>query len=138
VKPGVDTALTELREGSPGDGPQHQEDGAGGAFVLVEGLFIGDCFSPTTSWIGFHITWSHPEADVYPHFIDAGVTYTGGGPAPNQHPDGDLPTSLSRGQTAPGFGHPAIQVSRRSTRWNPDTDTALHKLLRVLEFLRAR
>lgn len=138
MKSEVDRALEELREGAPGSAVRHKKDGSGGAFVLVDGLFIGDCFAPTTSWVGFHVTWSYPEADVYPHFIDAGITYAGHGPAPNEHPEGPLPTSMARGQAAPGLGYPAIQVSRRSNRWNPGTDTALHKLLRVLEFLRTR
>jgi len=35
----------------------------------------------------------------------------------------------------PGFNLPAVMVSRASHRWNPVTDTAALKLLRVLEWL---
>jgi hypothetical protein len=75
---------------------------------------------------------------VYPHFIDPGASYVGSGPVPNQHADGDLPTSMTRGMTMPGFEVPAIQVSRRSSRRNAEIDTPLQKLLRIIEFLRTR
>ena len=114
------------------------EDPDGGSFVIVDDVDIGAGFSPTISWIGFHITWTCPDADVYPHFIDASVQYVGTNAAPNPHPAGALPTSLTRGHEMPGFQLPAIQVSRRSNRRNAETDTALCKLLRVVEFLRTR
>ena len=37
----------------------------------------------------------------------------------------------------PGFELPAIQISRRSNRWNPDRDTAALKLARVLDWIRS-
>lgn len=136
MKPAVEQALRELREGAPGT-VRHLEDGEGGAFVLVEGTDLCERFAPSTTWIAFHITWPYPDADVYPHFIDASVCYVGNGPTPNQHPDGNLPAAMSRGNfQAPGFKHKAIQVSRRSNRRNAETDTALDKLLRVIDFLR--
>jgi hypothetical protein len=138
MKPEIEQGINELRLGLPGKAVRVKEDPDGGAFVIVEGLCIGSGFEPASSWVGFHMTFPYPDADVYPHFIDPAVRYTGSGPAPNQHPDGNLPTSLSRGTTMSGFEIPAIQVSRRSNRRNADTDTALHKLLRVLEFLRTR
>jgi hypothetical protein len=137
MKTDVERALAELREGLVGHDVRHIEDGTGGAFVVVSDLFIGDNFSPSVSWVGFHITWPYPDADVYPHFIDSGVTYVGQA-APNVYPEGALPTSLTRGAMMPGFSLPAIQVSRRSNRRQIATDTALHKLLRVVEFLRSR
>ena len=137
MKDAVAKALDELRAGAPGTGVRSQPDADGGAYVIVDGIEIG-AFDPERSWIGFHLVWSYPDADVYPHFIDAPVRYTGDGPAPNDHPDGALPTSITRGATMPGFEIPALQVSRRSPRWNSETDTALCKLLRVIEFLRSR
>lgn len=138
MKPGVEKAVEELIDGAPGT-VQFKEDGDGGAFVLVETIDIGDQFAPRVTWVGFHITWPYPDADVYPHFIDAGVRYVGSCSAPNQHPEGDLPAAMSRGNfEAPGFKLPAIQVSRRSNRRNAETDTALEKLLRIIEFLRTR
>jgi len=138
MKPNVEAAVAELREGLPGHAITVKEDPEGGAFVIVEGIDIGECFSPSVSWVGFHITWPYPESDVYPHFIDQEVRYIGKGPSPVQHAGGPLPSSMSRGQKMPGFDKAAIQVSRRSNRWNPATDTALRKLLRVVAFLRER
>jgi hypothetical protein len=138
MKPAVEHALEELRQGLPDRDLRVKEDPDGGALVMVEGMEIGQVFSPSISWIGFHITWPYPDADVYPHFIDPKVQYVGTGAVPNQYPEGNLPTAMTRGATMPGFEVPAIQVSRRSNRRNAETDSALEKLLRVVEFLRGR
>lgn len=138
MKPEVEKALEELATGLPDAGIESKEDPDGGAFVLVDGIDIGSSFEPTSSWIAFHITFGYPDADVYPHFIDPKVRYVGSGDAPNLHPEGDLPMSMTRGGTAPGFERPAIQVSRRSNRRNAETDSALQKLMRIIAFLRSR
>lgn len=134
----VETSLNELRNGMAGQGVRVQEDGSGGAYVIVDDIEIGDHFAPPRSWIGFHVTFSE-DADVYPHFIDPAVRYIGPPEsAPNQQPDGNLPATMSRGQQMPGFNLAAIQVSRRSNNRNGDTDSPLMKLLRVTQFLRSR
>lgn len=138
MKTDVETAIAQLRCGLPGHAIRVKEDNDGGAFVVIDDLGIGANFDPSRSWIGFHITFPYPDADVYPHFLDAAVRYVGSAPTPNTHPDGDLPTPLTRGAQMPGFDLPAIQVSRKSNHRNPDDDTALHKLLRILDFLRHR
>jgi len=138
MKPEVERALSELRDDLPGHELTVREDSDGGAFAMVSGIDIGEAFQPSVSWVGFHITWLYPDADVYPHFIDPAVRYVGSGEAPNKYPDGDLPTSVSRGATMPGFDRPAIQISRQSRRRDPATDSALQKLLRVVAFLRSR
>lgn len=47
--------------------------------------------------------------------------------------------SLGEGMSATQYeGRSAIQISRRSNRLNPATDTALIKLLKVLDWLRGR
>ncbi len=143
MKPDVEQTVQELREGFAGHDVRVKEDDDGGAFVIVDGIDIGEQFAPPTSWIGFHITWPYPDADVYPHFIDPKVRYVGDKEAPNRDPAGDssadLPTAMARGPyVMPGFGIPAIQVSRRSNRRNAETDSALQKLLRVIDFLRTR
>lgn len=135
MKPAVEGAIAELRKGLPGHDVSVKEDPDGGAYVIVFGISIGERFAPPTSWIGFQITWAYPDADVYPHFIDPQVRYLGAGPAPNQHPDGDLPLAMTRGAIMPGFNITAIQISRRSNRRNAATDRALEKLLRVIDFL---
>jgi hypothetical protein len=138
VKEDVAAAIEELQTARIGGGVRTKEDPDGGAYVIVDDVAIGDSFDPTTSWIGFHIVWTYPDADIYPLFTDAGVRYAGSGPAANQHPDGNLPTALTRGATMPGFELAAIQISRRSNHRNAETNSALQKLLRVVEFLRTR
>jgi hypothetical protein len=138
MKVAVEQAVDEIRNGLPGHEVRMLEDTDGGAYVIVEGMNIGDSFAPSVSWIGFQITWSYPDADVYPHFIDASVTYVGVGATPNTFTEGNLPTSMTRGSLMPGFEIAAIQISRRSNRRNAFTDTALQKLIRVVESLRSR
>lgn len=139
MKVEVEEALDELDAGAPGNGVQFVEDADGGAFVLVDGVAIGGRFFPSLSWIAFHITALYPDADVYPHFIDANVRYVGTGPATNQSPEGNLPTAMTRGQyLILGTETPAIQISRASHRRNSETDSALDKLLRVISWLKDR
>jgi hypothetical protein len=138
MKRDVERAIEELRRGLPGREIRVLPDADGGAFVIADDMEIGEGFTPSRLWVGFHITFACPEADVYPHFIDPALRYIGKGSARNEHPDGNLPTAMSRGATMPGFELPAIQVSRRSNRRNAATDTPLQKLLRVVEFLRTR
>jgi hypothetical protein len=138
VKEEVKEAILELEEGAPGEGLLFLEDGEGGAHVIVEGIPIGSSFSPEVTWIGFHILHSYPDADVYPHMVDAGLRYVGSGDAPNVYPEGNLPTAMSRGAIASGFDRPAIQVSRASNRRDAENDSALQKLLRVINFLETR
>jgi hypothetical protein len=138
MKPAVEAAIAELRAGLPEHAVRTKEDPDGGAFVIVEGVGIGRCFAPTHSWIGFQITWTCPDADVYPHFIDPGVQYVGSGLCEIQHPQGNLPKAMGRGATMPGFELPAVQVSRRSLHRSAEADSALQKLLRVVAFLESR
>jgi hypothetical protein len=137
MKPDVEKAVQEIREGLPGHSARVLEDGDGGAFVIVDGIDPGKSFSPATTWVGFHITWPYPDADVYPHFVDPELHYSGA-VAPIQHPDGNLPTAMGRGAVMPGFNIPAIQISRRSNHRNARTDSALRKLIRVIVFLQSR
>jgi hypothetical protein len=138
VKDSVVSAIKEISDARIGTGVRTKEDADGGAYVIVDGIAVGHSFSPSTSWIGFHIVWTCPDADVYPHFADPGLKYVGSNTTPNQHAEGNLPAAITRGATMPGFEIPAIQMSRRSNHRNAETDSALQKLLRVVEFLRSR
>jgi hypothetical protein len=137
MKSEVAEALAELQLGLPGNAVRHLEDPDGGAYVVIEGLFIGENFRPSISWVGFHITWAGSDADIYPLFIAAGVQYMGPRETPNRYPEGDLPKSISRGAEMLGFKLAAVQISRLSQRRDPETDSALQKMLRVLAFLRS-
>ena len=139
MKQAVREAIAELEEAGLGEGVRFEEDDDGGAYVAVDGVEIGECFSPSLSWIGFHITHSYPEAAVYPHFVDPALRYVGHGATVGEQPEDYLPTSITRGDFKLGELEPvAIRVSRSSPKRAPGTDTALKKLERVIAFLESR
>lgn len=137
MKAAVVKALEELKAGFPEATVTHQEDDDGGAFVIVDPIDIGPRYEPRTTWVGFHITFAYPEADVYPHFIDGAIQYIGNSPTPNEHPAGNLPIALSRGQM-PGFDRLAIQISRRTKTTDPAKFSALYKVHRVIDLLKRK
>jgi hypothetical protein len=137
MKPDVLEAIAEIERAAIGSGVRSAPDSDGGAYVVIDGVDVGESFDPPTTWIGFHIVWTYAEGDVYPHFIGSELKYVGSRPTPNQSPAGNLPEALARGQEMPGFKLAAIQVSRRSNRRNAETDSALLKTMRVIEFLRS-
>ena len=85
-----------------------------------------EIYCQSETWIGFHITHTYPYADVYPHFVRTDLSRRDGRPLGNG-------TSLTTFQ-----GRSAIQLSRRSNRHNPATDTAVLKLQKVLRWLNSR
>jgi hypothetical protein len=124
MTPAVAKAIEEIRSSFPECPVESEADGSGGAYVVVRGIPLGSPYAQTDTWIGFQITFQYPYADVYPHFC---------------HPDLARADGRALGE---GFGQaqfrgkPAIQISRRSNKLNPATDTATLKLLKVLQWLR--
>ena len=102
-----------------------REDGDGGAYVIVEDAPLGGPWAQSSTWVGFRITYTYPYADVYPHFIRADLARKDGRPP--------LGPAMSLTQFE---GRQAIQLSRRSNKRDPQRETALIKLLKVLEWLR--
>ena len=101
-----------------------EPDGSGGAVVVVRGIPMGCPYAQAKAWIGFQITFQYPHADVYPHFTNADLARSDG-------------NGLGGGFGSAAFrGQPAIQVSRRSNRLNPGTDTAALKLLKVIRWMK--
>jgi hypothetical protein len=126
VTPAVEEAIQEISRTFPGSRIEAVEDGSGGAFVILEDVPLGDPYQQPTSWIGFQITHTYPYADVYPHFVRHDLSRCDGKP-------------LGEGMAIGAFrNRPAIQVSRRSNRLDPATNTALLKLLKVLKWLNSR
>ena len=136
--PDVKKAVDEVRATWPENLVLVEEDDSGGACVLVEALGLGEHFTPSTSWVAFHITHGYPDADVYPHFIDDELRYRWPRTAEGVPPPAidSLPAPLTRGALAPGFERKAIQISRRTKDEDIPTDTAANKLARILELLR--
>ena len=128
IKAAVEEAVAEIREAFPDAEVEAHPDGQGGAHVIVNPVQLGEQYEPSSSWIGFHITFQYPVSDCYPHFLDGDLKRKDGAV---------LGEAMSQGRF--GFDdRPAIQISRRSNRLNPDHDTALTKLWKVLEWLASR
>lgn len=100
-------------------------DGSGGVTVVIDNIAPGSPYVESTTWLGFQITSAYPDADVYPHFTGR-----------LQRKDG-----MPHGE---GFsevewqGRPALQLSRRSNRWNRATDSAALKAMKVMTWLASR
>lgn len=122
----VEKAVDEIREAFPESAVTARDDGDGGALVMVVDVPIGPPYVQANTWIAFAITRQYPYADVYPHFVRGDL----------QRADG-APLGGGMGLTA-YLGQPAIQISRRSNRLNPATDTAAMKLTKVLHWLTTR
>ena len=72
------------------------------------------------------MTFQYPNSDVYPHFTDIIL----------QRRDNNV---LGQGLSKTTWQNkPAIQVSRRSKRWNPAVDNAAIKLAKVLNWLKTQ
>ncbi len=127
TKPAVAKATEEIRSCFPNCQVELYPDGSGGAFVIVRDIPLGPPYAQLDTWIGFQITFQYPYADVYPHFTRPDLTRT------DQKRLGE-----GFGMTAQFRGQPAIQISRRSNKLNPATDTASLKLLKVLQWLKTR
>ena len=126
IIPAVAKAIEEIRCTFEGCDVEAEADGSGGAIVVVRGVPMGCPYVQTEVWFGFLITFQYPYSDVYPHFTDADLARSDGG-------------SLGGGFGTASFqGQPAIQVSRRSNRLNPETDTAALKLLKVVTWMKSQ
>src|SRR5579872_2995831 len=120
----VSRGIEELKRQFSGLPFAISEDGQGGAHVVIEGVTLSARFNPQKTWLGFHITAQYPYADIYPVFIDGGVTRADGvafsAPVTNGH--------LFQGRNA-------IQVSRRNGAAGTTAQKATSKILKVLDFL---
>lgn len=115
----VDDTVAAVRAHFAGHPVQVIPDGGGGAFVIVDQVEIGSTYTPDTTWLGFHLNAAYPQSDVYPHYLGP-VTRCDGQPL------GDAVQSVD------WQGRPALQLSRRSNRWNPTIDNAALKAEKVI------
>ncbi len=125
MTPEVERAIAEIEQTFCGHSIEVQAEAQGGAYVIVHDLPLGEQYLPPASWLGFTISYAYPHADVYPHYLDAGL----------RRVDGLVQgTGLS---VTTWQNRQVIQVSRRSNRWNATIDTAATKLSKVLEWLKS-
>lgn len=124
MKQEVATAIEELKRAFPSSDISIQEDGGGGAYVIVEEVDLGSRYEPASSWLGGHIPAQYPYADIYPLFISDSV----------RRVDGVVfEAPVTRG--AQFLDRPAIQVSRRNNHTQHYPQTAVAKFVKVLRFL---
>lgn len=123
----VEKAIEEIRAAYPEAVLTTTPDGQGGAYVEIDPIHLGKVYTQETSWIGFHVTFQYPHADVYPHYVRADLSRVDGAA---------LGEAFHLGQAFQGKA--AVMVSRRSNRLNPGTDTALLKLQKVLQWISTR
>jgi hypothetical protein len=126
MTPEVAAAVDEIKAAFAPSDVTVDPDGDGGAFVVIESVPLADLYVPDDTWLGFQITFQYPLSDVYPHFARGDLARVDGG--------------LLGEATSPTTwrNRPAIQLSRRSNRLNPATDTAVLKALKVMTWLNAR
>ena len=113
ITPAVVQAIEQIRISFAKYAVEAESDGAGGAYIVVRGLPLGPIFAQGDTWIGFQITFQYPYADVYPHFARPDLARADG-----------RSLGAGLGQNAQFRGQPATQISRRSNKLNPATDTA--------------
>lgn len=126
MTPEVHQTIEEIRATFPKCPLSVQEDGEGGARVVIENVPLGGPFAQESTWVGFQVTFQYPYADVYPHYVRGDLSRSDGGP---------LGAALS---PTTWQDRQAIQVSRKSNQHDAGIDTACTKLLKVLTWLRSR
>lgn len=120
--PAVAEAVEAVRLHFAGHPVEVVTDGAGGAFVTVDGVTVGTSYTSSVTWLGFQISSAYPDADIYPHYTGV-LTRTDGqphGPAIQQ---------------VQWQNRPAMQISRRSNRRDASVDNVALKAERIRRWL---
>lgn len=121
----VAAAIESLRTSFEGSAIAVEPDDAGGARVAVETVGLSALYQQSDTWIAGHLVAQLPYADIYPLFVRGDLTRRDGRP---------LGTGVSTAQMF--LGRSAVQLSRRSNRRDPAIETAAHKFMKVIEWLR--
>ncbi len=124
MKQDVAKAIEELKRAFLSSKVSIQEDGDGGAYVIVEDVELGSRYKPPSTWLGGHIPALYPYADIYPLFIADDVRRVDG--------VAFVPPVTHGAQF---LGRQAIQVSRRNNHTQHYPQTAVAKFVKVLRFL---
>jgi|HubBroStandDraft_6_1064221.scaffolds.fasta_scaffold235159_2 hypothetical protein len=125
LTPAGQQALDEVHRIFDGHEISTQGDGSGGVFVVISGLNLTDLFVQQSTWLGFQISYLYPASDVYPHYVRPDLQRRDGSP-------------LGPGYSPILWGYrdtQAIQVSRRSNRWDPKLDSAAMKAIKVMSWI---
>jgi len=125
TSPVVDQAVAAVRDQFAGHPVNTVGDGVGGVFVTIDEIDLGPSYTPNVSWLGFQINPAYPYSDVYPHYIGRVMRL-------------DTQAHGVAVQQVDWQGRTALQLSRRSARWNPATDTAALKAEKVITWFRVQ
>lgn len=96
----------------------------GGAIVTIHEFEFGERWEPLVGDLRFELLYSYPFAAIYPYFGPATLTRVDGGPRP---------AAL---QVVDWRGSSHTQISLRSTRWDPQIDSASRALIQVAHWFR--
>lgn len=117
----VALGIAQLEEAFPGR-VAHEPDQCGGAYVTVEGVDLGERWSPARAPLSFHLAYNYPAAAPYPFYLP-------GESAPLE----GWPQVLQRVEWR---SRAVVQVSLRHTNWDPTRDSAVGSVLQVQARLR--
>ena len=130
MKPDVLQAVQEVRSQFSASTLEVKEDNQGGAYLMIDPVDMGSIYTKETrhTWLGFHIPFQYPLADVYPHHVRRDLARVDGRP---------LGDGMAHSRYE-GFGRDSVQLSRRSNHRDAGRETAVHKALKVIEWARTR
>lgn len=125
MKPKVEAAVAELLSNYPGR-VDATDLGDGGAKIIVKGLSLaGSPFAQPDTWCGFALAYTHPYADIYPHFVRHDLSRRDRQP---------FCQSIHPGR--PFYGQAAVMLSRRTKVLGQDNPVnAVLKLEKVMKWL---
>ncbi len=118
----VAQGIAELEEAFPGK-MSHAPDGAGGAYITVGDLDLGQGWNTVDAPLTFHLPYNYPAAAPYPFYLPAAAA-----------PSGEWPQALQR---VVWRDEQVVQVSLRHNQWDPGRDTALGSVVQVRDWLRS-
>ncbi len=102
------------------------EESQGGAYVEIIDIPLSETYIQEKTWIGFLITFQYPESEVYPHFVRHDLSRRDG-------------KALESGFSSSNWKeNAATQLSRKTKNFSPDSDHALTKLMKVIDWLNSQ
>jgi hypothetical protein len=131
LKGPVQTAIELLQKAYPSTTLHVVPDAQGGAWIEMIDVQFGPPYTQANSFVIFLLPFNLPGSDIYPFFVRPDFARVDGAPLGSAF----QATQLSwPGDPAP---RPVLQVSRR-TRGAFSTQTAPHKVAKVLDWIRTQ